>query len=192
VNEVNRADHYSVEGDMNLRSDHEGYDDESAAGAPSVASGPSRRTVLRGIAVAGAVGLGGAVLAGCGSDGDGARNTTTGPANGNGSSADGGEGGGGGTGAALASTADIPEGGGTIFADEKVVVTQPTAGEFLGFSAVCTHQACTLATVEGGTINCPCHGSRFSIEDGSVQNGPATRPLPKVNVKVEADQVVRG
>lgn len=183
---------------MNLRSGHEGYDDEPAAGAPPVASGPSRRAVLRGVAVAGALGLGGAVLAGCGSDGDGARNTT-GPANGNGSSADGGEGGGGGggeggggTGAALASTADIPEGGGTILTDAKVVVTQPTAGEFLGFSAMCTHQACTLATVEGGTINCSCHGSRFSIEDGSVQNGPATRPLPKVKVTVEGDQIVRG
>lgn len=178
---------------MNLHSGHEGYDDEPPADTPPVASGPNRRAVLRGVAVAGALGLGGAVLAACGSDGDDARNTT-GPANGNGSTAAGGdgEGGGGGGAGALASTADIPEGGGTIFADEKVVVTQPTAGEFLGFSAVCTHQACTLATVEGGTINCSCHGSRFSIEDGSVQNGPATRPLPKVNVKVEGDQIVRG
>ena len=81
---------------------------------------------------------------------------------------------------ALTSTGEVPEGGGTIFANEQVVVTQPTAGEFKCFTAVCTHQGCVVSSVEGGSINCACHGSAFSIADGSVENGPATSPLAEV------------
>ncbi|HEX4251723.1 MAG TPA: Rieske (2Fe-2S) protein [Pseudonocardia sp.] len=72
----------------------------------------------------------------------------------------------------------VPVGGGIIYPNESVVVTQPNAGTFKAFSATCTHQGCTVASVSGGTINCPCHGSRFAIGDGSVAHGPATRPLP--------------
>ncbi|WP_308284384.1 Rieske (2Fe-2S) protein [Pseudonocardia oceani] len=78
----------------------------------------------------------------------------------------------------MASTSDIPVGGGKIFAEYDLVVTQPTVGTFAAFSATCTHQSCLVTTVDGGTINCPCHGSRFAITDGSVTNGPAARPLP--------------
>jgi Rieske Fe-S protein len=94
----------------------------------------------------------------------------------------------GGTGSAgatvLTTTADVPVGGGQILPGPKVVVTQPTAGSFKAFTAVCTHQGCTVGTVSGGTIQCPCHGSRFSIKDGSVVNGPATRPLAAIAIKV--------
>jgi Rieske Fe-S protein len=90
--------------------------------------------------------------------------------------------------AGLASTADIPVGGGKIFENEQVVVTQPAAGEFRGFSAVCTHQGCVVAEVKGGTINCGCHGSKFTL-DGSVSNGPATTPLPARAVKVSGNQI---
>jgi Rieske Fe-S protein len=68
----------------------------------------------------------------------------------------------------LAKTSDIPVGGGKIFKAEKVVVTQPKAGEFRAFSAICTHQGCPVGSVSGGTINCPCHGSKFKIADASV------------------------
>ncbi|MFI7442422.1 Rieske (2Fe-2S) protein [Nonomuraea indica] len=92
-------------------------------------------------------------------------------------------------GGALARTADIPVGGGTIFKEQKVVVTQPTAGEFKAFSAVCTHKGCAVGSVEGGLIDCPCHGSKFAIEDGGVKAGPAEKPLPAVQITVEGDQI---
>ena len=72
------------------------------------------------------------------------------------------------------------------------MITQPQAGSFKAFTAVCTHQGCIVSTVSGGTINCPCHGSKFSIKDGSVVNGPATRPLAPIAIKVEGTSIVQG
>src|SRR6516225_2700909 len=93
--------------------------------------------------------------------------------------------------AALASTADIPVGGGKILAAKQIVITQPKSGEFHGFSAVCTHAGCTVGSVSGGTINCPCHGSRFNITNGSVVNGPAASPLPPVGIKVQGSSIIQ-
>jgi Rieske Fe-S protein len=90
----------------------------------------------------------------------------------------------------LASTADIPVGGGKILADKKIVITQPRAGSFDAFTAVCTHQGCIVGTVSGGTINCPCHGSKFNIANGSVVNGPATSALAPVKIQVEGNSIV--
>lgn len=70
----------------------------------------------------------------------------------------------------LAKTTDIPVGGGKIFKDEQVVVTQPEKDQFKAFTNICTHQQCPVASVSDGTINCNCHGSKFSIKDGSVAN----------------------
>ena len=89
----------------------------------------------------------------------------------------------------LAKTSDIPVGGGKIFKDEKVVVTQPKEGEFKAFSDICTHQGCQVTSVSGGTINCPCHGSKFNITDGSVTNPPANKPLPEKQIKVSGDSI---
>jgi Rieske Fe-S protein len=80
-------------------------------------------------------------------------------------------------------------GGGTVLGDQEVVVTQPTEGEFMAFSAVCTHQGCLVQSVSEGKINCPCHGSAFSVEDGSVVTGPAQTPLERRTVSVEGDQI---
>lgn len=90
----------------------------------------------------------------------------------------------------LAKKSGIPVGGGKVFTAEKVVVTQPAAGEFKAFSAVCTHQGCLVDKVADGTIDCPCHGSRFRIADGSVERGPAGRPLPAASITVTADAVL--
>ncbi|MFG2454951.1 Rieske (2Fe-2S) protein [Streptomyces sp. NPDC048512] len=89
----------------------------------------------------------------------------------------------------LASTSDIPVGGGKIFKDRKIVVTQPTKGDFKAFSAICTHQGCTVNTVADGTIDCPCHGSRFSVENGAVKAGPAPRPLPAEKIVVDGNSI---
>ena len=104
----------------------------------------------------------------------------------------GGSGGGGGGGAAvLAKTSDVPVGGGTILTDKKIVITQPQSGTFHAFTAVCTHAGCTVGSVSSGTINCPCHGSRFNINNGSVVNGPAASPLAPINIKVQGNSIVQ-
>ncbi len=154
----------------------------------SGAATTTRRAVLAGAGATGAV----ALLAACGTDeGDSSLSngggstpdsnagTTTAPTAGAPS----------GAGTRLGATGDIPEGGGKIFADRKVVVTQPASGTFKGFNATCTHQGCTVGSVENGMINCPCHGSQFSIEDGSVKKGPATQPLAEMTVTVNDDAV---
>jgi nitrite reductase/ring-hydroxylating ferredoxin subunit len=92
--------------------------------------------------------------------------------------------------AALATTSEIPVGGGKILSDQKIVITQPDAGAFKAFTAVCTHQGCIVDAVANGTIDCPCHGSRFSIKDGSVVNGPAPAPLAPVGIKVEGTSIL--
>lgn len=117
--------------------------------------------------------------------------------NGGGGNGGGGDGGTGGdapeTGTVLGKASDVQVGGGAVFADAEVVVTQPNEGEFQGFSAVCTHQGCVVDKVEGGTINCACHGSKFNVDDGSVAQGPASSPLPKQQVKVNsAGEIVVG
>jgi Rieske Fe-S protein len=95
----------------------------------------------------------------------------------------------GGGSAAPISTDDVPVGGGTVFQDQQIVVTQPKAGEFKAFSAFCTHAQCFVTAVRDGAIDCPCHGSRFSITDGSVLNGPALQPLAAKSVTVNGDQL---
>jgi Rieske Fe-S protein len=165
------------------------------AETPGPSVPPTRRTVF---AAAGGAGLA-AVLTACGSDSgsesaDGAPSSqaaasgtpSQAPSDSGTASASSPAGSGG---APLGKTADIPVGGGKVFADRKVVVTQPTAGDFKGFSAVCPHQGCLVADVSDGTINCRCHGSKFRAADGSVAHGPATSPLPPQSVAVSGDTV---
>jgi Rieske Fe-S protein len=93
--------------------------------------------------------------------------------------------------AALASTSQVPVGGGTILTDKKIVITQPTSGTFHAFTAVCTHAGCTVGSVSNGTINCPCHGSRFNVNNGAVVSGPAASPLTPVNIKVQGTSILQ-
>ncbi|MGY4744292.1 Rieske (2Fe-2S) protein [Streptomyces sp. ATMOS53] len=155
------------------------------------ASGPARRTV---VAAAGAAGLSVALTACGGSDDDSSSSSSSAGASGStgstaAASTSGTGGGNAGAGAALTKTADIPEGGGKVFASEKVVVVQPTAGTYKAFSAVCTHQGCAVKSISDGVINCPCHNSNFSIADGSVKSGPAQKPLPEVKINVSGDSI---
>jgi Rieske Fe-S protein len=90
----------------------------------------------------------------------------------------------------LAELSDVPAGGGIVIASKGVVLTR-IASVMRGFSSICTHEGCTLATVAQGTIDCPCHGSRFSAATGAVVHGPATRALPVIDVAVRGAEVYR-
>jgi Rieske Fe-S protein len=90
----------------------------------------------------------------------------------------------------LGHTADIPLGGGVIFTDAKVVVTQPAKGVFKAFSAICTHVGCLCNQVADGTIDCPCHGSKFKITDGAVVAGPAPTALPAAPITVADGKIM--
>ena len=128
--------------------------------------GPTRRTVLL---ATGAV----ALVAGCGGGGDDSgASPSVAPAQ------------------ELAKTSDIPVGGGTIFADQDIVVTQPEAGEFRAFSATCTHQGCAVSEVTDGAIVCNCHGSKFAVADGAVVDGPADTPLPERSIEVTGKEII--
>jgi Rieske Fe-S protein len=137
----------------------------------------TRRGVLLG---AGALGAG-AVLTACGgqnpstSASQSNSTETTAPTSGSASASGG------------VNVSQVPVGGGIIVQNQDAAVTQPQAGAFKAFSATCTHQGCIVGSVSDGTINCPCHGSKFNITDGSVVNGPATLPLPPKTVMVTGD-----
>ncbi|MFF0502313.1 Rieske (2Fe-2S) protein [Streptomyces fimicarius] len=145
-----------------------------------------RRTVL----AAGAAGAA-ALATGCGSSDEGGGGDTSGTPTATDGASDGASPGAS-DGVELAATGDIPVGGGTVFKERKVVVPQPEEGEFKAFSAVCTHASCLVSTVSDGTINCPCHGSRFSITDAAVEAGPAPRPLPAERISVSGGTIRLG
>lgn len=137
--------------------------------AARVAGLTDRRDLLK---VAGVV-VGAGALAACSSP----------PVPSGGGSAGGGSGASGG-GTAGIPTSEIPVGGGKVFADAQTVVTQPTAGTFKAFDAICPHQGCTVGSVEGGQIICPCHQSHFDDRTGAVVSGPAPTGLTPKTVKV--------
>ncbi len=145
-----------------------------------------RRVMLQGAALTGVA----AVLAACGKD-SGAGGSSAPPAGGGSQET---------TPAAgssptkseptpLAATADIPVDGGVIDGADKIVITQPEAGTFKAFTAVCTHAGCIVSSVSDGAIHCACHGSSYSVADGSVITGPATSPLAAIAIKVKSGEV---
>jgi Rieske Fe-S protein len=121
----------------------------------------SRRQALGGAA---AVGVGGPLVAACGPLGGSDTPKLA-------------------TGEVLVKAADVPVGGGVVLTDAHVIVTQPKAGRFEAFTMTCTHAGCGVSAIQGTLMVCPCHGSEFSIADGSVVRGPATRPLPRIAIK---------
>jgi nitrite reductase/ring-hydroxylating ferredoxin subunit len=130
----------------------------------------TRRGVLLGAGAAGVA----AALSACGSGGDNSGSGT-----------------GTGSGGTTVNKADVPVGSGKIV--DEVVVTQPTPGNFKAFDAHCTHMNCLVTQIVGGSIHCPCHGSVFSVADGSATDGPAklqnTGPLAPKTVTVSGDTV---
>lgn len=140
----------------------------------------TRRGALRGSLVAVVGGVAGFLSARAGTAARTPRGTTAanayGPASGS-------------SGRLLVALAKVPRGGGLVLQGPAIVLTRTGAGDLHAFSAVCTHQGCTVATVADGTIDCPCHGSRFDATTGSVRAGPASRALPPVAVTVRSGNV---
>jgi cytochrome b6-f complex iron-sulfur subunit len=127
-----------------------------------------RRTVLKGAAATCGAGL----LAACGGGPSGDAST-------------------GGEGGSLVLLSEVPVGGAvSVRATDgsTVLVTQPRKGEAVAFSAVCTHQGCTVRP-DGEGFGCPCHGSRFTLS-GEVERGPADAPLRPFAVQVSDGQVL--
>lgn len=143
------------------------------------ASQPTRRQAL---AIGGA-GVGALTVSACGSSTEGVAPSTAALSASAGAS--------GGSGASVPAS-QVPVGGGVIVTDRQVVITQPTAGTFKAFSAICTHEGCPVTSVTGGHILCPCHNTKFDIATGAVVSGPAKKPLPAKNVSVSGDTLTIG
>ncbi len=141
--------------------------------SPAASVGPHRRAVLRAMTAGGALLATTGAVAGC--SGGSEQATTPDPPQ---------------TGGKLVAAADVPVGGGVKAEGRPIIVVQPQSGTIKAFSATCTHAGCEMKQVADGLINCPCHGSAFSVEDGSVKNGPARAPLREIPVSVDGDTVV--
>src|SRR5215217_3144821 len=144
---------------------------------------------------------GGASSSGGGSDGG-----KSGGGNSGGGSYGGGDSGGSGGGSKRSSGGDAGAGGTAIASESEVApgsalkfedsgnpafLVHLDNGKFVAYSAICTHQGCTVA-YKDGNLACPCHGSVFDPANGaSVVAGPAQRPLPEIPVKVRGDEVVK-
>jgi nitrite reductase/ring-hydroxylating ferredoxin subunit len=96
-------------------------------------------------------------------------------------------------GQAIARTSEVAPGSALKFKDsgQPAVLVHLQSGDFVAYSAVCTHQRCTVA-YRNGQLACPCHGSVFDAENGAeVVNGPAQLPLPEIPVEVRGGEIVR-
>jgi Rieske Fe-S protein len=91
----------------------------------------------------------------------------------------------------VAAVADVPVGSGVFLEGKRLVVTQPTAGDFHAFIAICTHQGCNITDVEDDLIVCRCHGSKFAL-DGVPVDGPAKKPLKSRPAEARGTDVVVG
>ncbi len=154
-------------------------------GEHRTAAGITRRSLL----AVGAVGVSGVALVACSK----AASPSGEPNAGSGSAGPTGSGTAGSSGA-LAKLSDIKVGeaiAATGPNGSQIIISRPTASTVAAFSAVCTHQGCTVAPA-GKQLDCPCHGSVFDATTGAVINGPAPRPLPAVAVKLSGDDVVAG
>ena len=171
----------------------------------------SRRRFIRLGTALGVGAAGASVLAACGGGGSGGDGSDDGGGPGGGGGYGGNAGGGGGSnessgkktgsskgaqasgGQAIARTSEVAPGSALKFKNsgQPAVLVHLQSGDFVAYSAVCTHQGCTVA-YENGQLVCPCHGSIFDAENGAeVVNGPAQLPLPEIPVKVRGREVVK-
>ncbi|MCP9946238.1 Rieske (2Fe-2S) protein [Streptomyces somaliensis] len=133
----------------------------------------TRRTVLKGAALAGTAGFGAAACSTESKLGRARTPTPTAPVD-------------------LGPAAEVPVGGARLYREQRLLVHRPAHDEYRVFSAQCTHAGCPLDRIEEDEGNCPCHGSRFDVTTGEVLKGPATVPLPAVPVTVRNGRLVAG
>ncbi|MFE5327099.1 Rieske (2Fe-2S) protein [Embleya sp. NPDC056575] len=140
-------------------------------------TGPDRRTLLRGAAVVGAVGVAGSAVTACATDNQPAtpheKKLLDGPVT-------------------VGRADDVVVGKGKVYTDTSIVVTQPAKDDYKAFDARCPHQGCLVTKVDQGVIQCQCHGSQFSMNDGSVVRRPAKRGLTPLPVTVANGEIVVG
>jgi Rieske Fe-S protein len=148
-------------------------------------SGPDRRSIMKAAALVVVPVAGVGTVAACSSSNSSSDNSSSSSSSGSAGSS----GGGSGNGSVSVPSSSVPVGGGYVDKNNLVVVTQPQAGEYKAFTAVCTHQGCTVGNVSNNQIQCPCHGSIFSAKDGSVINGPATTALSAMTATVSGANV---
>jgi Rieske Fe-S protein len=101
-------------------------------------------------------------------------------------------------GQAIAKEADLAPGSAVTFTDAGTgkpgVLVHLKDGEFVAYSAECTHQGCTVSyRAKGeGYLACPCHGSDFDpVNSGEVVSGPADEPLPRLRIEVRDGRIFR-
>lgn len=143
------------------------------SGRPSA----SRRTVLRGAALAPAATLAPAAglgLAACSpSGGTTAPSTPTAPVE-------------------LGADSEVTKGSARLYRDHNVVVSRSASGELKAYSSICTHAGCPVNKLDGTKLICPCHGSEFDATTGEVLREPATVPLNELPVRTEKGRIVAG
>jgi Rieske Fe-S protein len=144
-----------------------------------VESGPDRRSVMKAAALVVVPVAGVGAVAACSSGNSKSAGSSSGSSGG--SSAVNGK--------VTVAASSVPVGGGFVDQNNNVVVTQPASGQYKAFSAICTHQGCTVGKVSNNQIVCPCHGSIFSAKDGSVINGPATKALSPMDAALNGANV---
>jgi nitrite reductase/ring-hydroxylating ferredoxin subunit len=83
-----------------------------------------------------------------------------------------------------------------VIVDGELIGLYRVGDDFFAMRDICTHEEAYLTEGEFDPeeleVECPLHGSRFNIVDGSVRILPATRPEPVYEVKVEGDLVLVG
>ncbi|WP_019873461.1 Rieske (2Fe-2S) protein [Sporichthya polymorpha] len=92
----------------------------------------------------------------------------------------------------MGSVEDIPVNSGVLYEAEQYVIAQPKAGHFVGYDALCTHEGCPVDSFgTPGQMNCSCHGAKFNLATGKVEDGPAKKPLPKKPIVIENGKIYK-
>lgn len=74
---------------------------------------------------------------------------------------------------------------------DPCILVRRTNGEFTAFSQKCTHLSCAVFYESASRrLECPCHEGYFSVEDGSVLQGPPPRPLPRIVLERRGGELV--